>query len=72
MTHEETRALTDQEIDAVSGGGGGQNVAQTNHNSGIMGASGNPNASAGPGYFFEPQGGPQAVSQAVHLAQGGL
>ena len=32
---------------AGNGQGGGQNVALFNHNSGIFGASGNPNASAG-------------------------
>jgi hypothetical protein len=32
----------------------GQIVAATNHNSGAIGASGNPQASAGPGYFFGP------------------
>ncbi len=72
MTHEQLkmRVLADREIDTVSGGGGGQNVAQTNHNSGPFGASGNPNASAGPGFFLEPEGGPQAVSTAVHIVQG--
>jgi hypothetical protein len=64
------RVLTDQEIGAVAGGGGGQNVAQVNHNSGPFGPSGNPNASAGPG-FFEPEGGPGAVSTAVHSVQAG-
>jgi hypothetical protein len=32
----------------------GHIVATTNHNSGQFGASGNPNASAGPGYFLGP------------------
>jgi hypothetical protein len=60
------RELTDQEVDTVAGGqAAGQTVALFNHNSGIFGASGNPNSSAGPGFFFEPQGGPQAVSSAV-------
>jgi hypothetical protein len=71
MTHEhKTSVLTDQEIDAVSGGGGGRNVAETNHLSGAVGASGNPKASAGPGYFFEPEGGPGLVPLAVHAVQG--
>ena len=60
MTNEhKTRALTDQEIDAVSGGGYGQAVAETNHSSGH-----------GPGFFAEPQGGPQATSEVVHMVQG--
>jgi hypothetical protein len=33
---------------------GGLVVAQTNHNSGPFGPSGNPNASAGPGSFLGP------------------
>jgi bacteriocin-like protein len=72
MTHEEgkMRVLTTKELEAVSGGDGGQNVALFNHNSGVFGASGNPNSSAGPGFFLEPQGGPQAVSTAVHFVQG--
>jgi hypothetical protein len=72
MTHEQRkmRVLIAEEIDAVSGGGGGQTVALFNNNSGIFGASGNPNSSAGPGFFFEPEGGPQAVSTAVHFVQG--
>ncbi len=36
---------------------GGQIIAQTNHNSGAIGPSGNPNASAGPGSFFGPDTG---------------
>lgn len=32
----------------------GQIVATFNHDSGPFGASGNPNASAGPGYFLGP------------------
>jgi hypothetical protein len=39
----------------------GQVVAVTNHNSGVIGASGNPQASAGPGYFFGP-GTPDAIA----------
>ncbi len=72
MTHQqlEMRGLTDQEIESISGGGAGQLVAQENHESGIDGASGNPKSSAGPGFFFEPQGGPQAVSNAVHSVMG--
>lgn len=47
------RNLTDAEIDVVAGGqASGTTVALFNHNSGIFGASGNPNASAGPGYFL--------------------
>ena len=62
------RDLTDQEINEVSGGGGGQNVAAENHISGPEGASGNPKASAGPGYFLADLG-PGAVSDAVHFVQ---
>jgi hypothetical protein len=61
--------LTEAECEGVTGGGGGQTVALFNHNSGVFGASGNPNASAGPGFFFEPQAGPRAVSSAVHFVQ---
>jgi hypothetical protein len=39
-------------------------VATINHISGVNGASGNPNASAGPGYFLK-----QETSDAVHAAQ---
>jgi hypothetical protein len=39
-------------------------VATFNHNSGVLGASGNPNASAGPGYFLK-----QATSDGVHAVQ---
>jgi hypothetical protein len=39
----------------------GRVVAATNHDSGALGASGNPQASAGPGYFFGP-GTPQAIA----------
>ena len=39
----------------------GRVVAATNHNSGAFGASGNPQASAGPGYFFGP-GTPDAIA----------
>ena len=39
-------------------------VATFNHNSGVLGASGNPNASAGPGYFFGP-----GTRDAVHGVQ---
>jgi hypothetical protein len=42
----------------------GQIVATFNHNSGAAGASGNPNASAGPGYFLGPD-----TAAAVHGAQ---
>jgi hypothetical protein len=42
----------------------GQAVATLNHESGAFGASGNPNASAGPGYFLGPD-----TSEAVHAAQ---
>ena len=60
MTNKDNpRALTDQELEAVSGGGYGQAVAEANHLSGH-----------GPGYFAEPGGGPQATSTVVHLAQG--
>ena len=49
-----------------SNGCKGNTVALFNHNS--VGASGNPNASAGPGYFLA-SGGPGAVAAAVHDAQ---
>jgi hypothetical protein len=62
--------MSDADMDKVTTGGGGQNVADANHDSGVAGASGNPNASAGPGFFIEPHGGPQAVSQTVHFVQG--
>jgi hypothetical protein len=39
-------------------------VAEFNHNSGSFGASGNPNASAGPGYFLK-----QGTAAAVHDVQ---
>jgi hypothetical protein len=39
----------------------GRVVAATNHNSGALGASGNPQASAGPGYFVGP-GTPEAIA----------
>jgi hypothetical protein len=40
-------------------------VATFNHNSGVLGASGNPDASAGPGYFLK-----QGTSDGVHGVQG--
>jgi hypothetical protein len=43
-------ALADQPPDA---GCEGRIVATLNHLSGLAGASGNPNASAGPGYFLK-------------------
>jgi hypothetical protein len=47
-----------------SPGCGGLIVAQTNHNSGPFGASGNPNASAGPGFFIKGQGAvPDAIAE---------
>jgi hypothetical protein len=42
----------------------GQIVAAINHASGPFGASGNPNASAGPGYFLGPD-----TSEAVHAVK---
>jgi hypothetical protein len=52
----EPATLTDQQMDVVTAGqaepSNGPLVAQTNHNSGDRGASDNPNASAGPGYFL--------------------
>jgi hypothetical protein len=42
----------------------GQIIATINHASGPFGASGNPNASAGPGYFFGP-----GTSEAVQAAK---
>ncbi len=42
----------------------GSIVATFNHNSGVFGASGNPNASAGPGYFLK-----QGTSEAVRAVQ---
>jgi hypothetical protein len=54
--------LTDAELDCVAGGqANGPLVAEFNHNSGPLGASGNENASAGPGYFLK-----QGTSDAVH------
>lgn len=65
------RALTDQEIDAVAGGGGGRTVASLNHVTGPFSPSGSPHASSGPGYFINVLngGGPQAVSAEVHAEQ---
>jgi hypothetical protein len=51
-----------------SNGCKGNIVADTNHVSGIGGASGNPHSSAGPGYFLA-SGGPGAVAAAVHGVQ---
>lgn len=49
------KELLDTELDLVVGGAAsGTTVALFNHNSGIFGASGNPNSSAGPGYFLAP------------------
>jgi hypothetical protein len=64
------RALTDQEIDAVAGGGG-RTVASLNHITGSFSPSGNPHASSGPGYFINVlnEGGAQAVSAEVHAEQ---
>jgi hypothetical protein len=76
MTREQLNAgpreLTQQEMELVTGGGGGQNVAEENHISGPNGASGNPKASAGPGYFLSVGAGspPGAVGAAVHAVQG--
>jgi hypothetical protein len=42
----------------------GHTVATLNHQSGSFGASGNPNASAGPGYFLGPD-----TSEAVEFFQ---
>jgi hypothetical protein len=39
-------------------------VAEANHDSGVDGASGNPQASAGPSYFFGAQ-----TAEAVHAVQ---
>jgi hypothetical protein len=47
---------------AGSPGCNGLIVADTNHMSGPYGASGNPNASAGPGYFLK-QGTPDAIQR---------
>ena len=49
-----------------SPGCAGRTVALINHNSGPFGASGNPNASAGPGYFLGT-----STAAAVHAAQAG-
>jgi len=54
-------ALADQPPDP---GCGGQIVATFNHASGQFGASGNPNASAGPGYFLK-----QDTSEVVHAVK---
>ena len=53
----EPATLTDQQMDVVTAGetaqpANGPLVAEFNHNSGVFGASGNPNSSAGPGYFL--------------------
>jgi hypothetical protein len=46
--------LADADLDLVTGGqANGTTVAEFNHNSGPFGASGNPNASAGPGFFLK-------------------
>ena len=46
--------LADADLDLVAGGqANGTTVAEFNHNSGPFGASGNPNASAGPGFFLK-------------------
>ncbi len=42
----------------------GHIVATLNHNSGFLGASGNPKSSAGPGFFFH-----EGTSEAVHGAK---
>jgi hypothetical protein len=52
-----------------SNGCNGNIVATFNHNSGSFGASGNPNSSAGPGYF-EGGASPGSVSGAVQGARG--
>jgi len=58
--------LTDAELDQVTGGGvtdlpaNGTTVAEANGIAGPFGASGNVNASAGPGYFLK-----QGTSEAV-------
>jgi hypothetical protein len=44
----------------------GHIVATLNHNSGILGASGNPKSSAGPGFFFH-----QGTAEAVHAVKEG-
>ena len=56
--------LTDEALDFVTGGAAnGQAVAETNHDMGASGASGNENASAGPGYMFRNG---QVTSDQVH------
>ena len=70
LRSEQIRELVEAELDHVTGGLlGGQNVALNNHISGQDSASGNPNASAGPGYFFRNG---KEVSEAVHEAQAGV
>ena len=57
----------------ASPGCGGLIVAQTNHISGFFGASGNPNASAGPGYFIKGQGAvPAAIAERRQAFCGGV
>ncbi|MGN6169319.1 MAG: hypothetical protein ACTHQQ_14300 [Solirubrobacteraceae bacterium] len=51
-----------------SNGCTGNIIASFNQNSGIYGASGNPNASAGPGHFIGGQS-PGSVADAVHSVQ---
>ena len=69
MTHEhKTRVLTDSEINAIAGGGGGQNVAERNHNSGLAGASGNPKPPQVLATSLSLKV-VRAMSEAVHLAQ---
>ena len=52
------------EANGTSHGCNGNIVAAVNHNSGIGGASGNQNASAGPGFFLAGAS-PGSVSEAV-------
>jgi len=52
-----------------SNGCTGNSVANSNHSQSLNGASGNPNSSAGPGYFLGGDS-PGSVSDAVHNTQG--
>ena len=47
-------ARADAPPPVLSPGCEGLIVAATNHESGVFGPSGNPNASTGPGFFFGP------------------
>jgi hypothetical protein len=56
------------EANGTSDGCNGNIVALMNHVSGLGGASGNPNASAGPGFFLAGAN-PGSVSDAIHAVR---